>query len=259
MRRPMFRADWEKAVFIHFAIDPKVLAPHVPFELDIRDGRAFVSLVAFTQNHLRPTIGGRLAAALSTPLARHEFMNLRTYVRVNGQPAIYFMSEWIPNRLAVLIGPRLYGLPYQWGTLRYRHETPALSGGVTAPAGEIAYAAKIEPGTLFAPTTEGTLDHFLLERYAAFTHRDGVSRRFDVDHEPWLQTSIGVTLIDYSLLDTVGEWTHELELIGGNYSPGVCDVGISAPTRLELIPSVGRTFLSAMGRWTHRPLFGATA
>lgn len=249
MRRPMFRADWDHAVFIHFAIEPSVLQPHVPFELDVRDGKAFVSLVAFTQNHLRPTIGGRLAAALSTPLAHHEFLNLRTYVRVNGVPAIYFLSEWIPNRLAVLIGPRLYGLPYQWGTLRYRHMVPKLSGRVIAPAGEIAYTATIRPGTRYAEVREGTLDHFLLERYVAFTHRDGVARRFDVDHEPWPQTAIDVTLTARTLLDSVGEWTRALRLIGGNYSPGARDVAISAPQQVRADLHTRR------GSWETAPVF----
>jgi hypothetical protein len=233
MRQAMFRADWDQAVFLHFAIDPDRLAEHVPFELDLRDGRAFVSLVAFTQRRLRPARGGRLAAALSTPLASHEFLNLRTYVRVDGQPAIYFMSEWIPNRLAVLIGPWLYGLPYQWGTLRYRHAPPMIRGQVIAPAGEIAYQAAADPNATYAPAAAGTLDHFLLERYVAFTHRRGVSRRFDVDHEPWLQTRVEVRLIERSLLDPIGTWTRGLELIGANYSPGVRDVDISAPQQLD--------------------------
>lgn len=249
MRRPMFRADWDRAVFIHFAIDPDVLQPHVPFELDLCDGTAFVSLVAFTQKRLRPTIGGRLTAALSTPLATHEFLNLRTYVRAEGQAGIHFLSEWIPNRLAVLIGPRLYGLPYQWGTLRYRHDGPRISGRVAAPAGEIAYTANIAPGTLYRPTSVGTLDHFLLERYVAFTHRDGIARRFDVDHEPWPQTAIDVTLTARTLLDSVGEWTRALKLVGGNYSPGASGVAITAPQQRRVDIHTRR------GLWEPTPLF----
>src|SRR5690348_9171346 len=79
---PLFVADWTDAVFVHFAIDPRVLQPHVPFELDLYGGKAYVSLVAFTQERLRPRVGGRLAAALSAPLATHHFLNVRTYVRV---------------------------------------------------------------------------------------------------------------------------------------------------------------------------------
>src|SRR5213079_2093177 len=88
--------------------------------LDLLDGEAFVSLVAFTQRRLRPSLGGRIAAWLSSPLASHEFFNVRTYVRHRDDRGIFFLAEWIPNRLAVLIGPRTYGLPYRLGRLRYR-------------------------------------------------------------------------------------------------------------------------------------------
>src|SRR5581483_5891245 len=98
--RPMFRADWCGALFLHFRVSSTVLSQIVPFPLDTVGSDAFVSLVAFTQRNLRPTFGGKLVAMVSAPLAEHEFLNLRAYVRVGGEPAIYFLSEWIPNRLA---------------------------------------------------------------------------------------------------------------------------------------------------------------
>src|SRR5262245_1032444 len=97
-------ADWCDALFIHFKAEPADLQPMIPFELDTRDGGAYISLVAFTQKNLRFARGGRLAHLFAKPLAAHEFLNLRTYVRVNGEAAIYFLAEWIPNRLAALIG-----------------------------------------------------------------------------------------------------------------------------------------------------------
>src|SRR5690348_14618988 len=86
--RPWFRADWRDVLFVHYAIDPALLQPHVPFELDRFDGQAWVSLVAFTQAGLRPAIGGIVGVTVMRPVATHEFLNLRTYVRVDGRPAI---------------------------------------------------------------------------------------------------------------------------------------------------------------------------
>src|SRR5206468_10058327 len=87
--------------------------------LDLHGGDAFVSLVAFTQMRLRPARGGRIAEILVTPLAEHAFLNLRTYVRVEDEQAIYFLADWIPNRLAALVGPRTIGQPYRLGRLTY--------------------------------------------------------------------------------------------------------------------------------------------
>src|SRR5689334_20537515 len=124
--RPMFRADWRDVLFVHFSIDPAILQPHVPFELHLSDGRAWVSLVAFTQARFRPALGGRLAEWLMRPVATHGFLNLRTYVRGGGGDggggAIYFISEWIPNRLTHWVGPRLYGLPLRLARLAYGEE-----------------------------------------------------------------------------------------------------------------------------------------
>lgn len=231
--RPMFLADWTGALFIHFRADPGALSRVVPFDLDLRNGHAFFSLVAFTQSRLRPSIGGKIAAWMSAPLAEHEFLNLRAYVRVNDEPAIFFVSEWIPNRLAVLIGPRLYGLPYRLGAIEFENmmNGKPMRGRVAAPEGRLTYRARVEGPTL-APAAPGSLDHFLLERYVAYTSRHGTRRSFRVQHAPWPQVRTAVKLTDASLLASLGPWARDAELIGGNFAPGVLDVRISPPTCL---------------------------
>jgi uncharacterized protein YqjF (DUF2071 family) len=44
--KPLFITDWMKLVFIHFEIEPKILQPFVPFELDLYQGKAWVALVS---------------------------------------------------------------------------------------------------------------------------------------------------------------------------------------------------------------------
>jgi uncharacterized protein YqjF (DUF2071 family) len=50
---------------------------------------------------LRPRLGGRIGEWLLRPIARHELLNVRTYVQPMGEPGIYFLAEWIPNALSV--------------------------------------------------------------------------------------------------------------------------------------------------------------
>ena len=119
--KTLLLADWRDVTFIHYAIDPALLQPHVPFELDLYAGQAWVSLVTCTQARLRPALGGRLTAWTMRPVATHPFLNLRTYVRAHGHRAIYFLAEWIPNPLSCLVGPRLYGLPFHLARLAYEH------------------------------------------------------------------------------------------------------------------------------------------
>ncbi len=230
VERVMFRADWIDALFIHFELAAQILQPFVPFELDTFESRAHVSLVAFTQRNLRPARGGWLAAALTTPIAAHEFLNLRTYVRCGRESGIYFIAEWIPNRPAVLIGPRTYGLPYRLARHRYRYGASrgAVEAIVRARGGRLDCRGRIA-STPFVPAPSGTLDHFLLERYTAFTHRGSISRCFRIAHRPWSQKSVQLDLVDCSILKLGGEWHRHARFVGANFSPGVDGVLISVP------------------------------
>ena len=109
---PLFLARWQRVVFLHLEIDPVSLQRAVPFPLDLRDGRAYASLVAFTLEGMRPRCCGRLGAWLFRPVATGRFLNLRAYVRHHGEPGIYFLAEWLSNSVSVRLGPCTYGLPY---------------------------------------------------------------------------------------------------------------------------------------------------
>src|SRR5882724_11437620 len=176
---PMFYARWDRAVFIHYEADPAALQLDVPFELDLRHGRAFVSIVAFTLSRMRPRIGGRLGEWLFKPIASHEFLNVRTYVRHRGEPGIYFLAEWLSNPLSVRLGPRTFGLPYRFGRLTYEHapDDGALRGTVDAPGGRLAYEGKVREAD-FETSDAESLTEFMLERYTAFTQRRKRARFF---------------------------------------------------------------------------------
>lgn len=231
--RALFKADWVRPVFIHFRVSPERLGPLVPFELDRYDDDAYVSLVAFTQARLRPTYGGRVAEWLSAPLSEHPFLNLRTYVRVGAERGIFFIAEWIPNRLAELIGPAMYGLPYRLGNLRYEGDLKSgwVRGQVRSRGTGLKYRGTFSPLVDFAPARPATLDHFLLERYIAYTSRNGVHRRFDVNHAPWPMTRLNIELLDDSLLKTHAPWLNGASPCLSHVSPGTKDVSISPPSR----------------------------
>lgn len=230
---PLFLARWDRAVFIHYEADPVILQREVPFPLDLREGRAFVSLVAFTLLRMRPRIGGRLSEWFFKPIASHEFLNVRTYVRHAGEPGIFFLAEWLSNPLSVRLGPRSFGLPYRFGHLRYAH-TPddgEIFGTVNAKGGRLKYRATI-PVASFDPSETESRTEFLLERYTAFTCQRGRRRLFRVCHEPWPQIPIETEVTADDLLASTGEWWNTAECIGANYSPGV-DVWMGRPHRVR--------------------------
>lgn len=229
---PMFYARWDRAVFIHYEADPATLQAQVPFQLDLREGRAFISLVAFTLSRMRPRIGGRLGEWLLKPIATHAFLNLRTYVRHAGEPGIYFLAEWLNNRASVLLGPRSFGLPYRFGRIAYHHARggDALRGIVEAGAGQLIYEGEIV-GHDFGPSEAGSTTEFLLERYTAFTRHKHRTRFFRVWHSPWPQAPANLKLIDDTLLATTGPWWKTAQYLGANYSPGA-EVWMGRPHRI---------------------------
>ena len=230
---PLFDARWDRAVFIHYEADPHALQRSVPFPLDLHDGRAFVSLVAFTMQKMRPRLGGRIGEWLFKPVATHEFLNVRTYVRVHGEPGIFFLAEWLSNRLSVPLGPALFGLPYRYARIGYDHDnaTRNLTGHVAAKQGRLDYQGIIRTAGLALCET-GSLAEFLMERYTAFTRRFEARRMFRVWHEPWKYAPLDVDVVEENLLTQTGEWWTRAQYAGASYSPGV-DVWMGRPLRVR--------------------------
>ena len=230
---PLFYARWDRAVFIHYEADPATLQAQVPFELDLRNGRAFVSIVAFTLSRMRPRFGGRIGEWLFKPIATHEFLNVRTYVRHRGETGIYFLAEWLSNPLSVRLGPRTFGLPYRFGRLAYDHAQNgrAIRGTVEAPQGCLAYEGEVG-GLEFNASEAGSLTEFVLERYTAFTQQRGRSRFFRVWHLPWGQAPAEIEVSADTLLASTGAWWNAAECVGANYSPGA-EVWMGRPHRIN--------------------------
>src|SRR5271167_2092209 len=96
---PLLVAAWKQVLMIHFEVDPQALQREVSFKLDLFNGRAFVSAVAFTMSGMRPRRGGAFAAWIFRPIATHDFLNVRTYVCHRGESGIHFLAEWLSSRL----------------------------------------------------------------------------------------------------------------------------------------------------------------
>jgi uncharacterized protein YqjF (DUF2071 family) len=226
---PLLIADWDKVLMIHYEVDATALQRVVPFALDLRNGKAFVSVVAFTLRGMRPYFGGQLSAWLMKPIATHEFLNVRTYVRHGDETGIYFMTEWLSNRLSVALGPIFFGLPYRHGFIKYQE----LDGRVrdASGAGGYSYSGAFDAEAAPSPCECGTLTEWLMERYTAFTSFKGGRRYFRVWHLPWEQSAVDVDISDQSLLENQWPFMGGAAIIGANYSPGVRNVWMGRPHR----------------------------
>jgi uncharacterized protein YqjF (DUF2071 family) len=233
---PLFLADWLRPVFVHYEIPAAALQRDVPFDLDLHNGKAYVSLVAFTMRRMRPFRGGWMTEWFLKPISRNDFLNFRTYVRHRGEPGIFFLTEWMNNPLSVRLGPWTFGLPYRFGELNYEHQhkTGRLTGTVreTIHGPNFQYGATLKNDT-FGPCPAGSLDEFLLERYTAFTAHKAKRRFFRIWHRPWAQQAVRISVSDATLIEKVWPWFADATLVGANYSPGAQDVWMGRPHRVN--------------------------
>jgi uncharacterized protein YqjF (DUF2071 family) len=176
---------WHDLLFAHWVVDASHLRRLVPdpFELDLFDGDAWLSVVPFRMSNVAPR------GVPSLPyVSQFPELNVRTYVRVGDRPGIYFFSLDAGSTVAVQTARALLNLPYHSATM---HVSRTQSGAVeysssraSAPPGELR--ATYEPtGSPFVPV-EGTLEYFLTERYCLYhLHHSGAPYRLDIHHPPW--------------------------------------------------------------------------
>ena len=232
---PQLLADWMRVLMMHFEVDAKALQRDVPYKLDLHNGRGFVTLVAFTMENMRPRHGGKLGAWLFKPIATHDFLNVRTYVRHNGEPGIHFLAEWLSSWLAVQLGPRTFALPYRHGRIHYEHDwrKRILRGRVADSRSGVAFAYEADPNpeASFTSCVRDSLDEWLMERYAAFNAVGNRRRFFRVWHPPWPQCAVSVNLKELTLLQENWECFRDARLTGANFSPGLRAVWMGRPQR----------------------------
>jgi len=108
--RFMMHDAWENALFVHWPVDPATLAAKLPtgLEPDIMDGMAWVGLVLLTE---RGVSAHHPVGRMVVPPIDHLGANVRTYVKRNGVPGIFFWSLECSSFLASF-GARLAGIPY---------------------------------------------------------------------------------------------------------------------------------------------------
>lgn len=108
-RRPSLTARWSNLVLLTYAVDPSLVAPWLPgaTELDLVEGRALVSLIAFDFVDTRIR-GRRIPGFVDFPE-----VNFRTYVRQGDRQGVVAIRELVPSPLAAAIGRLRFNEPFR--------------------------------------------------------------------------------------------------------------------------------------------------
>jgi hypothetical protein len=175
----------EDVLFAHWRVPPDVLHPRVPddVELDVRDGTAWVGIVAMRVTALRAR--GLLPVPGTSSFLQ---LNVRTYVRGrDGKPGVWFLSLDASSRLAVEGARRRFGLPFFHARMSL-DETGDWSDVECARIGERGrvFSGRYRAAGKESVSAPGSLEEFLFERYCLYaTDRAGRLHRSEIHLEPW--------------------------------------------------------------------------
>ena len=198
----IMRQDWVRLTFVHWAVDPALVAPLLPrgTRPDVLDGVTYVGLIPF---QMRNAGFGRGPAVPF--LGTFDETNVRLYsVDDEGRHGVVFRSLET-TRLLVAIGARLaFATPYMWASMR-----------VTADGDTLTYTTRRRwPGPRGAggtmrvrvgePIEPSPVEQFVTARFGLHTRWLGRTLWVPNHHEPWQLRRATLDTLDDDLVAAAG-------------------------------------------------------
>ncbi|QQS32069.1 MAG: DUF2071 domain-containing protein [Acidobacteriota bacterium] len=196
-------AQWRDLVMANYEVDPSLLADRVPAgtELDLFDGKCFVSLVGFM------FLDTRVAGFLVPFHINFEEVNLRFYVRRETDEevrrGVVFIKEIVPRMAIAAVARTLYGEPYEcW---QMSHTRDALRVGYAWERGGCRNSVMVDSGRNLGVPDEGSHEEFIIEHYWGYTKRKKGTDEYKVEHPKWELYEVQNPQINVDLGCTYGE------------------------------------------------------
>jgi uncharacterized protein len=202
LARPhLMRQQWRDVGFLHWAVDPALVAPLFPpgVRPDVHDGVTWVGLVPFRM------VGAGFAHGPGVPWAG-TFLetNVRLYsVDATGRRGVVFLSL-DTDRAVIVAGARaVFGLPYRWARMRHSagDGLHRYSARLRRPGARASSRIVLRPG---GPAAAGDLEHFLTARWGLHVAHLGRTWYVPNEHPAWPLRTAEVVELDDGLRASVG-------------------------------------------------------
>jgi uncharacterized protein len=183
-RSPFLTASWRNLLLLNYATDPQVLRKYLPknCDLDLLDGKAFVSLVAFQFRNTKVK-GIKWPGFVNFPE-----VNLRFYIRHNGKRGVCFIKEYVPSLLVSSIARIIYNEPYKKARMTedVRMNDEEISAVFSLDDGPNHLIAKVcAENSPYLPK-EDSIEHFFKEHELGVgSSRRGELVTYNVHHPVW--------------------------------------------------------------------------
>lgn len=183
-RRAFLTARWCDLILANYPVPEELLRPRLPpgLELDLRDGRAWASLVAFQFLDTR-------VLGIGWPGYRHfPEWNLRFYVTMGEHRGVCFVREFVPQWLVATIARTIYHEPYRPAamTMDAAETADAVSAAYTVAWGGRTHSLRASGSKPAIRPPADSTEHFFKEHTWGFgTSRRGDLSRYEVNHPEW--------------------------------------------------------------------------
>lgn len=188
-------ARWKDLIMANYVVDPELMRPRVPAgtELDLQDGKCFVSLVGFMFLDTR---------VLGIPVPMHvnfEEVNLRFYIKREAEGetrrAVCFVKEIVPRWAIAAVARGLYGEPYECWSMDHERTERTVAYRWSKDGRNNSLSVEIDESIGVPP--EGSHGEFIIEHYWGYTGRgNGRVDEYRVEHPKWELFSVKDERID---------------------------------------------------------------
>lgn len=177
-------AQWLRLINITYAVPPEMLNPYLPsrLELDIRDGKAFVSFVAFDFVDTK-VLGFKIPFHVNFPE-----VNLRYYANYKGRRGVVFLREYVPRYCIALVADRIYNEPYRAIAMdsAFDESGPALTVSHRLVKNGQTSRLEVKADMKGYIPPENSIEHFFKEHDVGFGKtKKGGTLWYRVEHPVW--------------------------------------------------------------------------
>ncbi|MEM7163728.1 MAG: DUF2071 domain-containing protein, partial [Bacteroidota bacterium] len=171
-----FYQEWKDTVFLHWNVSAEKLRRWVPTELeiDLIEGKAWVSLVAFRMKKVHPR--GLLPLKV---ISDFEEINLRTYVQFKKKAGVFFLSIEAGKKISSTIARKVSFLPYRYSRIHRGFKEIASSNKIFNDRFDLIFSVGPEI------KNDDPINNRLVEKYALFQDYKDSIHAFEIHHPQW--------------------------------------------------------------------------
>lgn len=188
MSKVFLKAEWNNLIMANYEVEPSVLQPYLPkhTELDLFEGKCYVSLVAFMFNNTK-VLGIKIPFHVD-----FEEVNLRFYVKriVNGEcrRGVVFIKEIVSKPAISFVANALYNENYETMQTAHYHSSENTDTRYTYLWGKnksnLNSISFLTNGNK-SPLQKGSKEEFITEHYWGYAGNENETTEYEVQHPAW--------------------------------------------------------------------------